>query len=206
MHELLQITGRTIYQVPAPADFPAVYYIHDHEVGGILVNTPPFSEATAAALASAGGVSFIFLPSRFGAHDLAAWRKATGAETMAYEAECGAIEGGVDITLNAKTKLTRTIDFLPMAGRTEGSCALRLKNKPGVVFFGPILSPGEHGWPTLVPQADDHSFESRLFGALGLQDVKFEYAFTDVFDAQTTRFGPGADRAIREEIDQALGV
>jgi len=206
MHELLQITGRTIYQVPAPADCPAVYYIHDHEVGGILVNTPPYSEQAAAALAAAGGVSFIFLPSRFGAHDLAAWREATGAETMAYEIEAGAIAGGVDIALNSKTKLTRTIDFLPMAGRTEGSCALRLKNKPGVVFFGPILSPGEHGWPTLAPNEDDHSYESRLFGALGLQDVKFEYAFTDEFDPQATRFGPGADRAIREEIDQALGV
>lgn len=206
MQAVLQVPGRHIYRVPTPAGVPAVYYIVDHEVGGILVNTPDYDAALHAQLEALGALKYIFLPSRLGARTLDAWRAASGAEALAYEVECSAIAGTVDIPLNNKAKLTRTIDFLPMSGRTEGSCALRLKNKPGVVFFGPILAPGEQGWPTLVENADDHSYESRLFGALGLQDVKYEYAFTDCFEPDRTRFGPGAGEAIRQEIDRALGV
>ncbi len=206
MHVLLQVPGRTIYRLPTPTGTPAVYYIVDREVGGILVNTPEYDAGLEAVLDACGGVSYIFLPSRLGARAVDAWRAASGAEVLAYDMECEAIIGTVDIPLDNKVKLTRTIDFLPMAGRTEGSCALRLKNKPGVVFFGPILAPGDQGWPTLLPHADDHSFESRVFGALGLQDVKYEYAFTDQFDPDTTRFGPGAGQAIRAEIDRVLGV
>ena len=206
MQELLNITGRSIHLVPTPPELPAVYYIADREVDGILVNTPPFSAALLEDLQRLAPLRFIFLPSRHGAHDLDAWREASGAEALAYEAEVAAVAGTIDLPLNTKTKLTRTIDFLPMSGRTEGSCALRLKNKPGAVFFGPILNPGEDGWPTLIEAPDDHSFESRLFGALGLQDIKYEYAFTDEFEPGRTQFGPGADGAIRERIDRALGL
>ena len=136
MQQLLEVVGRSVFLVPAPTECPAVYYIRDREAGGILVNTPPFSTAICAELRAHGGVRYIFIPSRFGAHDLDAWREATGAESMVYEAECSVIAGTVDVVLDNRKKLTRTIDFLPMAGRTAGSCALRLKNKPGVVFFG----------------------------------------------------------------------
>ena len=51
-----------------------------------------------------------------------------------------------------------------------------------------------------VSQDGDYSFENRLFGTLGLQDVKFEYAFTDDFDPQTSHVGPGADAAIQREL------
>lgn len=206
MQELLSIVGRTVYLVPVPEGYPAVYYIVDREVNGVLVNTPPFAPETLEALQALAPLKFIFLPSRFGAHELDRWREASGAESLAFEAEAGDIEGTVDLKLSTQTKLTRTIDFLPMSGRTQGSCALRLKNKPGVVFFGPILEPAESGWPTLVEHADDHSWETRLFGALGLQDVKYEYAFTDRFQPEQTRFGPGADKAIAAELDRALGV
>ncbi len=206
MQELLSIVGRRIYLVPVPPGHPAVYYIVDREVNGVLVNTPPFSAETLQALQALAPLKFIFLPSRFGAHELDAWRAASGAEALAFEAEVAAIEGTVDLSLNTQTKLTRTIDFLPMSGRTQGSCALRLKNKPGVVFFGPILEPGADGWPTLIEHADDQSFETRLFGALGLQDVKYEYAFTDRFEPGTTQFGPGADKGIAAALDCALGV
>lgn len=206
MQELLSIPGRSIHLVPTAPELPAVYYLVDKEVQGVLINTPPFSEALLERLQALAPLRFIFIPSRHGAHELDAWREASGAEALAYEAEVAAIDGTIDLPLNTKTKLTRTIDFMPMSGRTEGSCALRLKNKPGVVFFGPILTPGESGWPSLIEAPDDHSFESRLFGALGLQDVRYEYAFTDRFVPGETEFGPGADRAIGEEINRALGV
>ena len=206
MKKLLEFVDREIYWVPAAPGLPAVYYIRDHKAGGVLVNTPEFSPALVRELQTFGPLNYIFLPSRFGAGDLGAWRAATGAESMAFETEVSAIKGTVDIALEPKSKLTRTIDFLPMAGRTQGSCALRLKNLPGAVFFGPILEPSPAGWPTLVPHADDYSYETRLLGALGLQDVKFEYAFTDVFDAGRTRYGPGAGNAIRAEIERVLGL
>lgn len=209
MQELLSLPGRRIYLVPTEADLPAVYYLVDRELDGVLINTPPFAAERLTALQGLAPLRYIFLPSRFGAHDLDAWREASGAEALAYEAEVGAIAGHIDLPVNTQTKFTRTIDFLPMSGRTEGSCALRLKNKPGVVFFGPILSPshapGADGWPSLEPMDDDHSYESRLFGALGLQDIKYEYAFTDRFEPDG-HFGPGADQAIGRAIELALGL
>jgi len=96
------------------------------------------------------------------------------------------------------------LNILPMSGVTEGSCALRIKNDGGVIFFGPILEPGADGWPALVAHPDDDSAENRLIGALGLQDQRFEYAFTDVFEPGRTRFGPGADAAIGARLARLL--
>jgi hypothetical protein len=202
LHELVRLRDRSIHYVLDTR--PAVYYLVDREINGVLINTPPFAAALHEALSAIAPVKFLFMPSRRGARDLDRWREATGAESLAFEAEVSAIEGGIDIALNRKTKLTRTIDFLPMAGATEGTCALRLKNKPGGIFFGPALSPGDDGWPTLIERPDDYSFENRLFGALGLQDLQFDYAFTDDFEPGSTRFGPGAAAEIKLRLEQAL--
>jgi hypothetical protein len=146
----------------------------------------------------------VFLPSARGARDLDAWHAASGAETLATEAETAAVSGTIDLALYAGRKLSRTIDFLPMSGVTAGSCALRIKTNGGVLFFGPILEPGADGWPTLVAHADDASPENRLIGALGLQDVAFEYAFTDVFEEGRSRYGPGAGDAVKGNLRRAL--
>jgi hypothetical protein len=136
--------------------------------------------------------------------DLAAWR-AAGLEVMAFEAEVAAVgRAEIDIVLDRKSKLTRTIDFLPMGGVTEGTCLMRLKNKPSTVFFGPALEPGADGWPTLVFHDDDHSYESRLFGALGLADLQFEHAFTDVFVPGQTRHGPAAGAEVRPRVSAVV--
>lgn len=200
MDRLLALPDRSIYLVePGP---PAVYYIEDHKAGGILVNAPAFSAQRAADLQGLGAVRYLFLPSRFGAQDLGLWR-AQGAEVLATPEEAAAI-GGADIVVDGQKKLTRTIDFLPMAGRTGGTCGLRLKNLPGVLFLGPALSPGASRWPELVALPDDHSYEARLMGVFGLRDLVFDYLFTDHFLIQETLFGPGADRAIRAHLDALL--
>lgn len=200
MNRLLSLRGREIYLVAGSGARPAVYFLADDDAGGVLINTPPYDDELLATLRAAAPLRYLFFPSRFGAHDVDRWRSAAGAESLAYGAEIEAIAGRVDVALDNKSKLTRTIGFLPMSGRTQGSCALYLRNLPGAVFFGPILTPGASGWPTLAPQADDHSYESRLFGALGLQDIKYDYAFTDVFVEGQTQFGPGADRAVQAEL------
>ncbi|WP_422126557.1 hypothetical protein [Thioalkalivibrio sulfidiphilus] len=199
--ELLKLRDRSIYHVQGTA--PAVYYIADQELKGVLVNAPPFSTELLDALNAITPLRFIYLPSRRGARDIEAWREA-GAEVLAYEVEAPAIDGTVDTAFNHKTRFSRTIDFLTMGGVTAGTCALRLRNNPGVVFFGPALEPGEDGWPTLLFHDDDFSRESRLFGSLGIQDVKFAYAFTDVFDPETTRFGPDADQHVNASIARVL--
>ncbi|MGM0476659.1 MAG: hypothetical protein ACQERR_05655 [Pseudomonadota bacterium] len=181
---------------------PAVYYIADREAGGLLVNAPPYSPEQFEALAAVTPPQYLFLPSHLGTRDIAAWREA-GVQVIANGLEAARIPGGVDIDLDRKTRLSRTIDFLPMSGRTPGSCALRLRNKPAVVFFGPILEPGADGWPTLVLHDDDASSENRLFGVLGLQDIRYEYAFTDVFGPDT-RYGPGASDAIQNALAAVL--
>lgn len=198
MQLLFEAFDRAVYYLQGSR--PAVFYLADKEGGGILINTPAYTPELLAQMNAIMPLKFIFYPSYFGARDVAAWREASGAQTMAYGHETRRIQGTIDLVLDRENRFSRTIDFLPMSGRTESSCALRCKNKPGMVFFGPVLSCSESGWPTLVAQPDDYSFENRLFGTLGLQDVQFEYAFTDDFDPQTTQFGPGADKAIQHEL------
>lgn len=200
--ELLVLRERRIHFVSGTR--PAAYYIADREAGGVLVNAPPFDEELRAALQALAPLAYVYLPSRHGARDLDRWREASGAESIAFEPEVPHINGTVDLPVSGERKLTRTIDFLPMSGVTEGSCALRIKNDGGVLFFGPVLEPGADGWPALVAHPGDYSYENRLIGALGLQDQRFEYAFTDVFALGQTRFGPGADAAIRERLARLL--
>lgn len=204
MKKLLSLRGRDIYLVASEPETPAVYFLADDDAGGVLINTPRFSESLLGALQAIMPIRYLFYPSRFGARDVDAWRSASGAESLAYGAEVDSISGHIDVALDNKSKLTRTIGFLPMSGRTAGSCALYLRNLPGVVFFGPILTPGPSGWPTLMSAADDHSYESRLFGTLGLQDIKYAYAFTDVFVEGQTPFGPDADKAVQVELERVL--
>lgn len=198
MQLLFESFDRAVYYLPGSR--PAVFFLADKEGGGILINTPAYTPELLAQINAVMPLKFLFYPSHFGAADVDAWRAASGAQAMAYGYETRRINGTIDLVLDRENRFSRTIDFLPMSGRTESSCALRCKNKPGMVFFGPILSQGASGWPTLTEQPDDYSFENRLFGTLGLQDVKFEYAFTDDFDPQTSRFGPGADAAIQREL------
>ena len=201
MLPLVALRDRSICYVDGSR--PAAYYIADREAGGVLVNAPPFGEALRAALCALAPLAYLFLPSRRGAQDLERWR-AAGAETIAAEAEAAHVAGAVDLAIGGGRKLTRTIDFLPMSGVTEGSCALRIRNNGGAIFFGPILEPGEDGWPALLLHPDDLSAENRMIGALGLQDQRFEYAFTDVFEPGRTHFGPGAGAAILERLRRML--
>ncbi|MHB8550525.1 MAG: MBL fold metallo-hydrolase [Acidiferrobacterales bacterium] len=203
MERLITLCDRSIYRLEG-IEAATVYYLADDDAGGVLINTPRYHEELGSRLAEIAALRFMFFPSRFGAVDVDQWRAATGAESLAFAAEAEGIGGGIDIVLDRQSKLTRTIDFLPMSGRTSGSGVLRVRNLPGVMFFGPTLSPGESGWPTLVRQPDDFSYEDRLFGCLGLQDLRYEYAFTDLFVPGRTRFGPGASRAIRQEIERVL--
>lgn len=183
---------------------PAAFLLADRDGGGILVNTPPFDTALLDAIGAVAKLNFIFFPSHLGARDVEAWRTASGARTLAHAGEALSIPGPLDIRLEREHRFSRTIDFLPMSGRTPGSCALRCRNLPGIVFFGPILEHGADGWPALAPHSEDHSYENRLIGALGLRDLKFDYAFCDNFDPQSSRFGPGAASAISERLELIL--
>jgi len=202
LDKLVTLRERTIYHVAGTR--PATYYIADRDAGGVLVNAPPFDEPLLGALRALAAPAYLFLPSCRGARDLDRWRTAAGVETVAFEAEAPHIAGTIDLAVGRGRKLTRTIDFLPMSGVTQGSCALRIKNDGGVIFFGPVLEPGADGWPALVPHADDYSAENRVIGALGLQDQRFEYAFTDDFEPGRTRFGPGAHAAVHANLRRLL--
>lgn len=195
---LLDLPYRQVYGLTDSR--PAVYLLVDRDAGGVLINTAPFSVGLAESVARIVRLRYIFLPSRFGAIDVAPWRAQTGAEVLAGVAEVAAVGAPVDVVLEGQRKLTRTLEFLPMSGRTEGNCVLHARNLPGIMFFGPALDPLPSGWPGVVPQADDYSYENRLFGALALRDLRFEYAFTDSFP-EAASFGPGADVCIRRELD-----
>ncbi|HKJ70952.1 MAG TPA: hypothetical protein VKA55_04310 [Gammaproteobacteria bacterium] len=196
MQELVSGKGRSVFHVAGGDVDAAVYLIRDREAGGILVNTPAFDAALASELAAGAGVDFLFLPSALGARDLDRWREALGAEALAGQDEVPRIAGEVDRPLDGTIRLSRIIRFYTMSGRTSGATALYCKHWPSMLFLGPVLEPGEDGWPTLVPHDDDWSWENRVMGALGLQDLRFEYVFTDRF-GPGTRYGPGADEAVK---------
>ncbi|MHB8455689.1 MAG: MBL fold metallo-hydrolase [Acidiferrobacterales bacterium] len=204
IERLLTLRNRGVYRLKHEGA-AAVYYLADDEAGGVLINTPPYSDVMAEQLTALAPTRYLFYPSRFGAVDVDRWRAAAGAESLAFGEETAEIRGHIDIVLDRQSRLTRTIDFLPMSGRTAGSGVLRARNLPGVLFLGPVLSPGKSGWPTLAGQPDDYSYENRLFGCLGLKDLSYEYAFTDIFVPGKTRFGPGASSAIRQELIHVLG-
>jgi len=201
MIPLVKLPARSIYYLPGTA--PAVFFLADDEGGGVLINTPPFSPELAGQLESVAPPRYVFLPSRLGGRHAAAWCEA-GATIIAYREELAGCRVGVDIALDRGWRFSRTVDFLPMAGRTSHSCALRCKAKPAILFLGPALSRTASGWPGIEPCPDDHSYENRLLGAVGLRHLKYEYAFTDDFDLGKSRCGPGAGRAIALELENAL--
>jgi len=202
LKKILEFFDRSVYYLEGSR--PAVFFLADKEGGGVLINTPLFSSALLHEINEAMPLKFIFFPSWFGAKDVDRWRAESGAQTIAYGHETKKISGKIDLVLERENRFSRTIDFLPMSGRTESACALRCKNQPGIIFFGPILESGETGWPTLLQHDDDYSFENRLFGTLGLKDVKFEYAFTDDFLPGKSLYGPKAGESIQQELDRVL--
>jgi hypothetical protein len=202
LQKLVELFDRSVYWVAHSS--PAAFFLSDREGGGILINAPRFSADLHSEMAAIAPLNFLFLPSRFGSSDAALWRGATGCRTLAHAREAPALAARVDIALDREHRFSRTIDFLPMSGRTAGACALRCRNLPGIVFFGPILDHAMDGWPGLLPHADDVSWENRLIGALGLKDLRFDFAFCDNFDPVAARYGPGASDAILQHLERAL--
>jgi len=197
---LLDLPQRSIYYIDQD-ERPACFLIIDNKGGGILVNSPIYSSLLFSEINLLTSIKSIFLPSKFGAKSVNDWRKATDVKIISHENEAASIPIPIDFKINHKTKLTRTIDFVPMAGRTHGTCALFLKNIPGVLFLGPSLSIGKNHWPMLIQNEDDISFETRMFGILGLKDLKFEYVFTDDFDFNTSQYGKNAHIEVKNNID-----
>lgn len=197
---LLEVPGREVWLVPASV--PACFLLVDERAGGVLVNAPPFDANLVQAMGHVTEVRFIFFPSRFGAIDVAQWRSALNARTIAAAGECSAITGPVDEPIDGGVRIHGRLDFLALSGRTRGTCALRSKAEPAIAFLGPAL---EHDpWPVLRAHADDDSYENRVIGALGLRGVAFEFAFCDNYSHGSSRFGPEASRAVAAGLAEAL--
>jgi len=198
--ELLEVVGRRVWYLPGSV--PACFLLVDERAGGILVNSPPFDARVAEGMARIAKVGLVFFPSRFGATDVAQWRAALAARTVAAAEECAAITGPIDEAIDGGVRIHGRLDFLALSGRTRGTCALRSKTDPAIVFFGPAL---EHGdWPLLLAHDDDDSYENRVLGALAVQEMRFEFAFCDNYVHGRSRFGPGAAEATRANLATEL--
>jgi hypothetical protein len=199
---LLDVPGRVVWYVPGTA--PACFLFVDERAGGILVNSPPYRETLASEVLGVAPVRFIFYPSRLGAADVEHWRDACGARTLAAAEEVRGIAGPIDEPIDGSVRLYGRLDFLPLSGRTQGTCAMRSRLAPELVFFGPAL---EHApWPALALHEDDHSAENRLIGAIGLCDERFEFAFCDNYIHGESRFGPGASTVVADGIEKLLAT
>jgi len=142
MIPLLRLPARRIYYLPRTV--PAVFYLADEEGGGLLINAPSFSSRLNAQLARVVPPRFLFIPSHFEARHAAAWRE-VGIRVIAYRDELVGCQVGVDVALDRSWRFSRTVDFLPMTGRTAHGCALRCKPRPAVLFLGPALSRAASG-------------------------------------------------------------
>lgn len=192
MIRLLDVAGREVWYLAATA--PASFLLVDERAEGILVNSPPYQAELVEAVQRVARVRFIFYPSRHGAADVAQWRSACKARTIGAVGEVAAIPGRIDEVIDGSVRIHGRLDFLALPGRTRGTCALRSRIEPAIVFFGPALDHSD--WPSLVAHDDDDSYENRLIGALGLRDLAFEFGFCDNYSHGHSRFGPGASRAI----------
>jgi hypothetical protein len=198
--EVVRLPRRCVYVVEGTS--PAVFLLVDERAGAILVNTPPFTDEALMAVGAVASPTFIFLPSRFGARDVDRWRAATGARTLASAEETADVAGTIDEPIDGGVRMHGRLDFLLLSGRTRGTCALRVKEAPGIVFFGPAL---EHARDFAIePLADDFSTENRLIGALALRDLEFEFAFCDDYSHGTSWYGPGAADLVREGLVRVL--
>jgi hypothetical protein len=173
---------------------PAIFCYIDPLAGGVLVGTPRFEPDLLAALPP---VRFIVYPSARSATDVGAWREATGARVVAGVGE--PLDGPVDERADGTIRITGRLDFLACAGATPGTIALRSKGPPALVFFGPALAQAQ-GWPQLVPDAADWSWEHRLIGALGIAALPFDYAFCDDHGT-ASRIGPSASSHVAAFIE-----
>jgi hypothetical protein len=200
--EVLRLPRRSVHVVPGAA--PAVFLLVDERAGSILVNLPPFSEAALGAIRRVANPDFIFLPSRFGARDLDRWRAATSARTVASSEEVSGVDGTIDEPVDGGVRMHGRLDFLLLSGRTRGNCALRVKEPPGLVFFGPALEHSHAGTFALRAHPDDYSFENRVIGALALRDLEFEYAWCDDYIHGTSQHGPEASILVRKALAAAL--
>jgi len=198
--ELLQLPRRSVHYLPG--SLPAVFYFVDDRAGGILINAPRFSAETLSAVTRIAPLKFIFLPSRFGARDLGEWRSTSGAKVLAGAEEIPSIDGPVDEAIDGGVRFYGRLDFLALSGRTRGTVALRSREDPGIIFFGPALDHAD--WPQLRPHDDDYSWENRLIGALSLRDIEFEHGFCDNYVYPTSRHGPRAGEAVRQELAAVL--
>jgi len=171
-----------------------------HSQGGVIALLAALDDPAVGAVATWSAPAH---PDHYTARQKRAWREA-GAKIIASRDELVHCRVVVDVALDRGWRFTRAMDFLPMAGRTPGTCALRCKQKPAIIFFGPALSREPSGWPGVEPLPDDDSYENRLLGAVGLRALRYEYAFTDDFDPVKSRYGPGAGRGIARELERAL--
>lgn len=197
--ELINLQDRRVFYLANTA--PACFYLAHGRAGGVLINSPPYAPDLHDKLVAVAPLSFVFLPSALGSADAGAWR-AVGAAMIASIEEAPLIDTPIDQPVDRKVRLVRDIDFFPLSGRTRGSCAMRVRASPSIVFFGPILD--HRDWPALVAHPDDYSFENRVLGALGLQDLHFEFAFCDNYAHGRSRFGPGAADAVRRNLAAEL--
>jgi len=207
MRKLLELPGRDIFLIcDADQQQPAVFYIADRDAGGILVNAPEYSAHVADELNACSPLKFLFIPSHKGALHAPQWKAHfRQLQLISSAEEATQLQQKPDIELDRKTRLTRTIGFIAMSGRTKGTCGLQLRNLPGVVFFGPALDhASDDGWPTLIPHEDDFAWENRVIGSLGLQSLNFQYAFCDNYSSQQNmQYGPDAATHIQHKLETA---
>ena len=200
---VLKLPGREIFLINRQLgdNSAASFFISDADAGGILVNAPAFSLALIKQLEALADINFLFLPSVFGAKDLEQWHENVSPEILCHENEERYIDFSPLTVVNNKTKLTRTIEFVTLPGRTQGTCALYLKNKPGVLFLGPAMSCNETFWPVIESNEDDFDYENRLLSALNIKNLKYAYAFCDDFNLGFSSFGPNACEEIKKYIE-----
>ncbi len=123
----------------AEASFGAHSYLLAHPAGNVLIDSPRWLPALAAAIARLGGIARIVLTHRDDVADAGAYAAHFGAEVMIHQRDADAFPAATRIIAgDQKAELGGGLSLLPLPGHTAGSMAL--------LAHGRFLFSGDHLW------------------------------------------------------------
>ena len=89
--------------------------------GNVLIDSPRAASILMKRVAELGGVRWLVLTHRDDIADHQAWRDRFGCERVMHRADA---PGGIELAVDAVTRLAADLELVPVPGHTRGSCVL----------------------------------------------------------------------------------
>jgi glyoxylase-like metal-dependent hydrolase (beta-lactamase superfamily II)/ferredoxin len=132
----LAIEGPVSYLGFNAADsFGADSYLIEHPQGNWMIDAPRWNGALVRALASGGGLRYIFLTHRDDVADAARYARHFGAQRIIHRADLRAMPDAEIVLDGSEPHVFGDVTIVPTPGHSRGSC---------VLHYGTFLFSGDH--------------------------------------------------------------